>query len=55
MEKLAFDPKGVRKHRLVYTALSCVKDIKSLYLLNKLERSNFSLNEKVAIELNTLR
>lgn len=55
MDKLAFDPKGVRQCGLFYIAISRVKDIKSLYLLNKLEHSNFSLNDKVVIELNKLR
>lgn len=55
MDRLDFDPKGVRKHGLVYIALSHVKDIKSLYLLNKLEHIKLSLSDKVVIELQILR
>ena len=38
MEKLAFDPKEIQKHGIVYIALFHVKDIKFLYLLNKVEK-----------------
>ena len=37
MDRLAFDPKGIRRHGLIYTALSRVKYINCLYLLNKLD------------------
>ena len=55
MEKLAFDPKGVVKHGLVYTALSRVKDMKFLYLLNRLEKKNFSLSPTIAAEIERLQ
>lgn len=55
MGKLAFEPKCIRQHGLVYISLFHVKDIKSLYLLNKLGHSNISFNDKVAIELNIHR
>lgn len=55
MDRLAFDPNGVRKHGLVYITLYHVKDIKSLYFLNKLEHIKFSLSDKVVVELQRLR
>lgn len=32
MDRLAFDPHGIKQHGLVYTTLSRVRNIKSLYL-----------------------
>lgn len=55
MDKLAFESKLVRQHGRVYTTLSHVKYIKSLYSLNKLEHINFSLSDKVVVELQRLR
>lgn len=55
MDKLYFDPKGVRQNGHVYTTLTHVKDIKSLYLLYKLQQTNFTLSEKVATKLRRLR
>ena len=55
MEKLVFDTKGVVKHRLVYTALYRVKDTKFLYLLNRLEKKNFSLSPTIATEIERLQ
>ena len=55
MEGLEFDPKGVKKHGLVYTDLSRVKHIECLYLLNKLEESNFCICPKVAIEMERMQ
>ena len=37
MKKVVFNPKEIRKHGLLYTALSCVKYIESLYLLSILK------------------
>ena len=54
MDRLAFDPKGVKQHGLVYTALSRVKDINSLYLLSKLQQSNFSISNKALVEMKRL-
>jgi len=50
-----FDPKGVRQHGRVYTSLSRVKDIKCLYLINKLEQRKFSLSNKVVNELQRIK
>jgi exonuclease III len=50
LEKVAFDPKGVTRHGLVYTALSRVKTIECLYLVNKLEQKNFTVSSKVLVE-----
>ena len=55
MEKLAFDPKGVVKYGLVYTALSRVKDMKFIYFLNRLEKNNFSLSPTIAAEIERLQ
>lgn len=55
MDKLDFEPKGVRQHGIIYVSLSHVKYIKSLYLLNKLEHRKISLNYKVVVELDRLR
>ena len=55
MKKLAFDPKAVKKHGLVYTALSRFKDMKFLYLLNRLEKNNFSLCPAIAAEIDRLQ
>ena len=54
MEKLAFDPKGIRRHGRVCTSLSHVKDIKSLYILNKLNQNNFTICQAIPIEINRL-
>ena len=55
MDRLAFDPKGIREHGLVYTILSHIKDIKSLYLLSKLEEKIFSVFHKVATKIERFR
>ena len=38
LDNVAFDPSGIRKHGLVYTTLSHVRNIQSLYLLNALTK-----------------
>ena len=55
MEKLEIDPKVVKKHGLVYIAISCVKEMKCLYLLNRLEKNNFSLSPTMAAEIERLQ
>lgn len=55
MDRLAFDPYGIKQHGLVYTALSRVRNIKSLYLVNKLQPTNFSVSQKVVCEMERLR
>ena len=42
MDDLTFDPNGIKQHGLVHIALSCVRDINNLYLLNKLEQKNYA-------------
>ena len=46
LDQIAFDPTGVTKHGLVYTALSRVRTIDSLYLINKLTQQNFHVKNK---------
>lgn len=54
LDKLAFDPTGMTQHGLVYTALSRVKTIDSLYLLSKLSHKNFHVKDKVLNEMTRL-
>ena len=51
LDGLAFDPIGIITHGLVYTALSQVKTMDSLYLIQKLSQENFYVNKKVVIEM----
>ena len=51
---LAFDPTGVTWHRLLYTTLSRVKSIDSLYFLNELFQKNFHVANKVLDEMSGL-
>jgi exonuclease III len=55
LDNVAFDPTGIRIHGLVYTALSRVRNIESLYLLNPLTKNNFKVKQKVDIEMQRLR
>lgn len=47
MNALSFDPCKVYQHGLVYTTLSCVRNIKSLYPMHKLQEQNFKVSKKV--------
>ena len=51
MEKLAFDASHIRQQGLVYKMLYCVKHLKYLYLINKLEQSNFLSSQNVLNEM----
>jgi hypothetical protein len=55
LDSVAFDPVGIRIHGLVYTTLSCVKNIDSLYLLSPLTKDNFKVKHKVDIEMQRLK
>lgn len=55
MGALAFDPSKVYQHGLVYTALSRVRNIESLYLMHQLQHSNFKVCQKVDNEMQRLR
>ena len=55
MNKLAFDPQGVKQHGLVYTTLSRVTNIRSLYLITKLQLGNFSPCAKFCLEIHRLQ
>jgi hypothetical protein len=54
LDSVAFDPTGIQKHGLVYTTLSHVKNIESLYFLNALTHENFRVKQKVDIEMQRL-
>jgi len=51
LDSVAFDPSGIQKHDLVYTALSHVKNMESLYFLNPLTHKNFRVKQRVDIEM----
>jgi ATP-dependent exoDNAse (exonuclease V) alpha subunit len=55
LDSVAFDHAGIRIHGLVYTAMSRVKSIDSLYLLSALTKDNFKVKHKVDIEMQRLR
>jgi exonuclease III len=55
LDSVAFDPAGIRIHGLVYTALSRVRNIESLYLLNPLKMDNFKVKQKIDTEMQRLR
>ena len=55
MDRLAFDPTGIQVHGLVYTTLSCVRNIELLYLLNALTNNNFKVKQKVNCEMQRLQ
>ena len=55
LDNVAFQPVGIQIHGLVYTTLSCVKSIDSLYLLSLLTKDNFKVKQKVYIEMEWLR
>lgn len=51
LDQLAFDTAGVTKHGLVYTSLSHVSNIDSLYLINKLTQQHFHVKNKIINEM----
>ena len=51
---LAFEPSHISTHVLVYTTLSRVKTMESLYLVNKLTQKNFHVNKKIVEEMRHL-
>jgi hypothetical protein len=55
LDNVAFQPAGIRIHGLVYTTLSCVRSIDSLYLLSPLTKDNFKVKQEVDIEMERLR
>jgi hypothetical protein len=55
LDSVSFDPAGIQIHGLVYTALSRVRNIESLYLLSTLTKDNFKVKQKVDIEMQRLR
>jgi hypothetical protein len=55
LNKVAFQPARIRIHGFVYTALSLVRSIESLYLLSPLTKDNFKVKQKVDIEMERLR
>ena len=55
LDKVVFQPVGIQIHGLVYTTLSRVRSIESLYLLSPLTKDNFKVKQKVDIEMERLR
>ena len=55
LDKVAFQPAGIRIHGLVYTTLSRVRSIESLYLLSPLTKDNFKVKHKVDIEMERIK
>jgi endonuclease/exonuclease/phosphatase (EEP) superfamily protein YafD len=55
LDNVAFQPVGIRIHGLVYTALSHVRSIDSLYLLSSLSKDNFKVKQNFDIEMDHLR
>jgi exonuclease III len=55
LDSVAFDPIGIQIHGLVYTTLTRVRSIDSLYFLSALTKDNFKVKHKVDIEMQCLR
>jgi hypothetical protein len=55
LDSVSLDPTGIRIHGLVYIALSCVRNIDSLYLLSALTKDNFKVKHKVDTEMQRLQ
>jgi hypothetical protein len=55
LDSVAFDHAGIQIHGLVYTTLSRVRGIDSLYLSSALTKDNFKVKYKVDIEMQCLR
>jgi hypothetical protein len=55
LDYLAFEPKGVYKHGLTYTSISCNKNRRIVYLLQPLEIKNFQVDPSVAIGMYRLQ
>ena len=55
LNELAFDPSGISTHGLVYTTISRVSMVESLYLLQRMTHENFCVNKKVLEETKHLR
>jgi ATP-dependent exoDNAse (exonuclease V) alpha subunit len=53
LDNVAFDPTGIRIHGLVYTTLSHVRNIESLYLSNPLTKITSKSNKKLISKCNT--
>jgi hypothetical protein len=47
LDKLAFDPRNIRTHGLVLRALSRVKTMNLVFLIQKITQENFCINKKV--------
>ena len=54
MDKLVVDPIGIKQHGLIYTSLSCIRNVSSLYLLHELHPKNFVVSNKVKNEMQRL-
>ena len=55
LDNLAFYPLGIRCHGLVYTTLSRVGNIESLYFLSPLKKQNFRIQHKISLEMERLQ
>ena len=54
MDKLAIDPIGIKQHGLIYTTLSRIRNVSSLYLLHELHPKFFVVSNKVKNEMQRL-
>jgi hypothetical protein len=55
LDSVTIHPTRIQIHGLVYTTLSHVRSIDSLYLLSPLTKDNFKVNHKFDIEMQHLR
>ena len=51
MDNLSFDPIGIKQHGIIYTTLSHIRNVLSLYLLHELHPKNFVVSNKVKNEM----
>ena len=54
MDSLAFEPKKIRTHGLIYTALSRVRDPNNLYILSELHKEQIKVDTTVLEEIKRL-
>jgi hypothetical protein len=55
LDSTSFDSARLRIHGIVYTAMSRVRNIESLYLLSALTKDKFKVKHKVDTEMQCLR
>jgi hypothetical protein len=55
LDRVVFNPSRIQRHGSMYTTMSCVRNTKSLYLLNALTMNKFNSKQNIVTEMQHLQ